>query len=43
MGIGIHRHTDSAMAQDFLYHFGIYSHAQQQCRRTMPQIMEAHM
>src|SRR6266568_2639688 len=43
MGIGVHRHTDVAMAQDLLYHLGVHSHAQEQCRGTVPHVMEAHV
>ena len=43
MGIGINRHADIAMAQDFLHYIGIHSHTQQMRRGAVPQVMERYV
>ena len=43
MRIRVHRHTDVTVPQDFLYHFGMRSPAEQDGRRAVPQVVKAYV
>lgn len=42
MGVGVQRHADGAVSEEFLHHLRVDAHGQEDRRRAVPQVMKAH-